>query len=228
MIGLVSGVEREVAEMLLPGEQVLLVAEQSRVAPGGSFTTPNRIYVTNRRLIFRNPRLLGLKADLNDFSYQDIANIRMHRGVFSTEIFLKSRFLSDEVVLPAVDKDTARRVNEYIRKGMMNQLPGQIISERATAPVVESPAVTRDPIAELERLHNLKEKGAITAEEFEKMKTTLLGTAPRTQPPTPAASSTGASARFCPQCGAKQERATRFCSECGAEIKPPTPEATPA
>jgi hypothetical protein len=226
-----SGVEREVAEMLLPGEQVLLVAEQSRVAPGGSFTTPNKIYVTNRRVIFRNPRLLGLKADLNDFSYQDIANIRMHRGVFSTEIFLKSRFLSDEVVLPAVDKDTARRVNEYIRKGMMNQLPGQVISERATAPVVEAPAATKDPLADLERLYSLKEKGAITAEEFEKMKATLLGTGSSTQqqtPPAPAASSADSSAGFCPQCGAKQKQLVRFCSQCGAEIGRPRPEATPA
>jgi len=227
-----SGVDREVAEMLLPGEQVLLVAEQSRVAPGGSFTTPNKIYVTNRRLIFRNPRLLGLKADLNDFSYQDIANIRMHRGVFSTEIYLKSRFLSDEVVLPAVDKDTARRVNEYIRKGMMNQLPGQIISERATMPIVESPAATKDPLADLERLHNLKEKGAITAEEFEKMKATLLGTgSSSTQQQTPAARAASVSdtpAGFCPQCGAKQKLLVRFCSDCGAEIRPPRPEATPA
>ena len=217
-----------VAEMLLPGEQVLLVAEQSRIAPGGSFTTPNKIYVTNRRLIFRNPKLLGLKADLNDFSYQDIANIRMHRGVFSTEIFLKSRFLSDEVVLPAVDKDAARRVNEYIRKGMMNQLPGQAISERATMPVVESPAATKDPLADLERLHGLKEKGAITAEEFEKMKATLLGTAPRTPPQTPAAPGTGSPVSFCPQRGSKQAQAIRFCSQCGTEVRPSRPEAAPA
>ena len=223
-----SGVDREVAEMLLPGEQVLLVAEQSRVAPGGSFTTPNKIYVTNRRLIFRNPRLLGLKADLNDFSYGDIANIRMHRGVFSTEIYLKSRFLSDEVVLPAVDKDTARRVNEYIRKGMMNQLPGQVISERATMPIVEAPAATKDPLADLERLHNLKEKGAITAEEFEKMKATLLGTGSSTQQQTLAASSSDASAGFCPQCGVKQKQLVRFCAQCGAEIRPPRPEAARA
>jgi hypothetical protein len=214
--------------MLMPGEQVLLVAEQSRVAPGGSFTTPNKIYVTNRRLIFRNPRLLGLKADLNDFSYQDIANIRMHRGVFSTEIYLKSRFLSDEVVLPAVDKDTARRINEYIRKGMMNQLPGQVISERATTPIVESPAATKDPLADLERLHSLKEKGAITAEEFEKMKATLLGTRPSAQQQTIAAPSSDAPAGFCPQCGVKQKQLVRFCYQCGAEIGQPRSEAASA
>jgi multidrug resistance efflux pump len=60
----------------------------------------------------------------------------------------------------------------------MTQLPGQVISERATAPIVETQAATRDPLAELERLHNLKEKGAITTEEFERMKAALLGTAP--------------------------------------------------
>jgi hypothetical protein len=167
---------------------------------------------------------------LNDFSYQDIANIRMHRGVFSIEIYLKSRFLSDEVVLPAVDKDTARRINEYIRRGMMNQLPGQVISERATMPIVESPALTKDPLVDLERLHNLKEKGAITAEEFEKMKATLLGTGSSTQQQTlaaPAASSGDSPAGFCPQCGAKQKQLVRFCAQCGAEIVPRS-EAAPA
>jgi len=97
----------------------------------------------------------------------------------------------------------------------MNQLPGQVISERATMPIAESPAVTKDPLADLERLHNLKEKGAITTEEFQRMKTTLLGTTPNiqpqaaTQPSTPRAR---APATFCPQCGAKQEQANRFCS----------------
>lgn len=206
--------------MLLPGEEVLLIAEQSRLAPGGSLTTPKKIYVTNRRIIFHNPRLLGLKAEINDFSYEDISNVRLRRGVFTTEIYLKSRFLSDEALLPAVDKDAARRLNEYIRMGMRKELPGQIVSERATAPIAEKPVMTRDPIAEVERLYSLKEKGAITVEEFEKLKSTLLGTTPRipeaTQTPAPGPSPTFIG--ICPRCGVRQSQQARFCTNCGAPI----------
>lgn len=144
------------------------------------------------------------------------------------KIYLKSRFLSDEVVLPCVDKVTARRVNEYIRKGMMNQLPGQVISERATMPIAESLTATKDPLADLERLHNPKEKGAITAEEFGKMKATLLGTGSSTQQQTLAGPAASPPAGFCPQCRVKQKQLVRFCYQCGAEIGQPRSEAASA
>lgn len=37
-------------------------------------------------------------------NFKDISNVRLKRGVFSTEIYLKSRFLSEETHLPTVDK----------------------------------------------------------------------------------------------------------------------------
>ena len=130
-------IEKDIKEMLMEGEEVLFVARQSRIKPGGSLFTPNAIYVTNRRVIFRNPWLLGLKKNYVDVDYRDISNIRMKKGLFSTEIYLKSRFLSDEIRLPAVDKKDAIQVVQLIRKGIEGKLPGQIISERATAPVIE-------------------------------------------------------------------------------------------
>ena len=211
--------------MLLPAEEILMVGEQKRVVPGGSLTTPNKIYVTNRRIIFRNPKLLGLKADINDFSYEDIANIRLHRGVFSTEIFLKSRFLSDQVALPAVDKDTATRINEYIRKGMRGELPGQLMSQRGMAPAVEGPETARDPIAEVERLYGLKEKGIITVDEFEKLKSRLLGTAP-SAPQASQVSAAAAPTVTCPNCGVRQTVSAKFCIQCGTAIGKSVAEST--
>lgn len=49
------------------------------------------------------------------------------------------------------------------------------------APTVEKTVSMADSIAAVERLYNLKEKGAITLDEFEKLKSTLLGTVPRVQ-----------------------------------------------
>jgi Bacterial PH domain len=51
----------KIAEMLNPDEQVLLVAKQSRIKPGGSYMTPNIVYATDRRIIIRDPYMLGLK-----------------------------------------------------------------------------------------------------------------------------------------------------------------------
>ena len=52
---------RKIANMLNPDETVLLVARQSRIKPGGSFSTPNTVYATDRRIILRDPSMLGLK-----------------------------------------------------------------------------------------------------------------------------------------------------------------------
>jgi len=75
-------VEDEVKGMLMLGEEVLLIAEQERMVPGGSLFSPNKVYVTNRRIIFRNPWLLGLKANLVDIDYRGSSNVRLKRGIF--------------------------------------------------------------------------------------------------------------------------------------------------
>ncbi len=115
-------IDEEIKAMLLEGEQVLLVASQSQILPGGSLFTPNTVYITDRRVFFKDPKWLGLKADIVDMNFKDISNVRLKRGVFSTEIYLKSRFLSDEIRLPAVDKNIAKQVIAMIQKGTRGEL----------------------------------------------------------------------------------------------------------
>jgi hypothetical protein len=167
-------IDKEIEKMLMKGEEVLLVASQARGIPGGSISTPNKIYVTNMRVLFKDPKLFGLKANIIDLSYKDISNIRLKRGVFSTELYLKSRFGSDEVSLPAVDKQIAQQVNTMIQKGMRGELPRQLITEENNSPTVTRSKEAKDPLKELERLGDLKEKGLITDDEFLKLKGELL------------------------------------------------------
>lgn len=115
-------IDEEIKTMLLEGEQVILVASQSQILPGGSLFTPNTVYITDRRVLFKDPKWLGLKADIVDMNFKDISNVRLKRGVFSTEIYLKSRFLSDEIRLPAVDKNIAKQVIAMIQKGIRGEL----------------------------------------------------------------------------------------------------------
>jgi hypothetical protein len=166
-------IDNEIKEMLNPGEEVLLVASQARGVPGGSLTTPNKIYVTNMRVLFKDPKFFGLKANIIDVSYKDVSNIRLKRGVFSTEIFLKSRFLSDEVFLPAVDKKIAQQVSSMIQKGIRGELPRQMSTEGINSPTVQARA-SSDPLEELEKLGELKQKGLITEDEFKSLKADLL------------------------------------------------------
>lgn len=157
-------------KMLTEGEQILINADQSRMMPGGSIATPNSIFVTNKRIIFRNPRMWGLKVDLMDYAYTDLANVELHKGIFTTEIELTPRFNSEKVKLPAVSKEAAEELFGAIRKGMH----GDFGLEDGTGNLVVQQQRPDDPISKLERLSALKDKGMISDKEFGAVKTRLL------------------------------------------------------
>lgn len=169
----VDELDQEIKNMLLEKEEILLTAEQGRLKPGGSITTPNKIYVTNMRVLYKDPRLFGLKANIVDVNYIDISNIWLKRGLFSTEIFLKSRFHSDVVQLPAVDKSTAQQVSSMIQKGMRGELPNQRITAEKNAPMIEAKAI-ETPMERLEKISGLKQKGLLTDDEFSKLKAEII------------------------------------------------------
>jgi len=168
-----SEIEDDIKNMLSMGEKVLFMARQSRLKPGGSKFTPNTVYLTNQRILFRNPRLFGLKKDYIDVYYRDINQIKLKKGVFSTEIHLQSRFQTEPIKLPAVDKKDAEYIGSMVKKGMAQELEGQIIAEKNTSPRVLSQE-KEDPIAQLEKLGKLRDSGIITEEEFELKKKELM------------------------------------------------------
>jgi len=157
-------------KMLTEGEQIVISADQSRMMPGGSIATPNSIYVTNKRIIFRNPRMWGLKVDMMDYAYSDLANVELHKGIFTTAIELTPRFNSEKVKLPAVSKEVAEELFGAIRKGMH----GDLELDDVTGNLVVQQQQADDPISKLERLSALKDKGMISEKEFEAVKTRLL------------------------------------------------------
>jgi hypothetical protein len=108
--------------LLLDKEQIIASASQKRLVPGGSMHTPSAIYVTNIRVLYKDPKWLGMKANIVDVHYKDISNIHLKRGIFSTEIYLEARHHSDEIRLPAVDKDIAAEIHSMIQKGIRGEL----------------------------------------------------------------------------------------------------------
>ena len=77
---------KKIQEMLNPNEDVLVVARQSRVRPGGSAVTPNIIYATNRLIIIRDPQMLGIKENVVDIPYDVITSVKLEKGLLSSTI----------------------------------------------------------------------------------------------------------------------------------------------
>jgi Bacterial PH domain len=87
---------KKIASRLEQDEEVLLVAKQSRMKPGGSVTaTPNVIFATDRRVIIRNPTMLGMRENIDDISYDKIISVKLEKGVFSATILIRARGLSE-------------------------------------------------------------------------------------------------------------------------------------
>src|ERR671938_588902 len=132
---------KEIAEMLNPNEEVLVVARQSRLKPGGSKLTPNVVFATDRRIIIKDPSMLGLREDIVDIPYDMISSVRIDKGIFSSNIIFKapglvssgrrgkldkmmegygdtSGLAEEEGIITAIPKNKAEDLLEVIRNGM--------------------------------------------------------------------------------------------------------------
>jgi Short C-terminal domain len=78
------------------------------------------------------------------------------------------RFLSYK--FPGIDKHTAEQADAFIRQGIRGEGLGQQSSNTQNYTYR-----TQDPLDKLAKLADLKQKGAITDEEFQRLKTELLG-----------------------------------------------------
>ena len=180
-------VDPDIQKQLLEREKVLLRVRQSRIGPGGSAVTPLSIYITNMRVIYRKPIWGGLKSYIIDVNYQDIADIRLKRGLIHTDIFLKPRFHTDEIAVKGTNNDIAEKANSLIRQGIRGEHIGQApynqpqqtpnhrywnsSREERQSEALESKT---DPVDKLTKLADLKQKGILTDEEFQRLKIRLL------------------------------------------------------
>ena len=184
-------IDPEIMSLLLEKEQIIASASQKRLVPGGSMHTPNAIYVTNIRVLYKDPKWFGMKANIVDVHYKDISNTRLKRGIFSTEIYLEARHHSDEIRLPAVDKDIAAEIHSMIQKGIRGELLGQSdtfdipqdtasvnadlsrADNNATQPLNQEEVSSQNIDDPLKILKIRFAKGEITKEQYEDMRKML-------------------------------------------------------
>ena len=167
----------KIKDYLEPDEQVLFVARQSRIKPGGSVTTPNIIFATDRKLIIRNPTMLGLRESVEVVPYTEITSINLQKGVFSSEVRITAPGLTTELGrffkltrhgvagIPAIPKDKAKKLVDIVREGM----------KRVKEAKAKSLAtIEHTPLDELKKLKELLDIGAITQKEYEEKKKKIL------------------------------------------------------
>jgi len=182
---------KKIREMLNPDEEVLVVARQSRVRPGGSAVTPNIIYATNKRIIIRDPYMMGIKENITDIPYDVITSVKLDKGLLSSTIRFEAPALvgskrlgmidgivggenDHEGMIEAIPKRKAEDVVQVIRSGMhrtgYNQDETQIVSHHQSSDINYQSSIAD----ELTKLGKLKEQGIITEKEFAKLKKDLL------------------------------------------------------
>jgi hypothetical protein len=84
----------DIKNILGPNEKVELYIKEKIYHPQINIDS---VIITNGRVILRHPHALGLKKDFTDYSYQDITNVVLDKGVLRSTIKLTIR--RDEKVL---------------------------------------------------------------------------------------------------------------------------------
>jgi hypothetical protein len=158
-------VPNAIKKMLLVDEQVMAAIKQSRLKAA---ITPDSIIITNQRIIRYSPSALGLHKEIEDFRYEDIANIKVDKGILFATITAKRRFMSEDLILDNLPRGQADDISKAIQENLRR------MSGTSASPVTTSqqgsPTSPEDP---LQILKLRFARGEITKEQFEEMKRTL-------------------------------------------------------
>ena len=156
----------DVKKILDVDENVLYGCQQWGI--GGKFAGLESIFVTNRRLIKVKPKTLGLRSDIEDYLYKDMANINLDKGIFRSSIHIVMRFNSESVGIEDIPKDGANEVFKAIQEGIAGRL------ENSSTSVVQTSSSKIDVMEQIKKLKELKDGGALTEDEYEIKKKDLL------------------------------------------------------
>jgi len=171
----------KILDHLDPDEKVLCIAKQSRIKPGGAFTSPNTIFATERRIIIRNPTMLGMRENIEDIPYDQITSVKLEKGLFSSTIVIRSPGLSElsrlssssgllawgrgeDGSIDSLPKDKAEQIVRIIKKEMAK------VRKQKDQPQTIIQQHDDDP---LNILKVRFAKGEISKEEYDEMKSTL-------------------------------------------------------
>jgi len=180
---------KKLLENLEPGE-VVIGAVRQRFA----VEKPKWLIVTNRRVIYFDEKLLG-RYELKSVPYEKLLRVYYRRGIVGSEFRLELE--NGEVIdLSWMSKDNAEKAIESIREALEKisvepptitkkkhltsleiilEKPKELVSRSVSRTVIsDQPRAAGDPIERLEKLKKLLDEGAITPEEYERLRKRIL------------------------------------------------------
>jgi len=158
-------IPKAIKKMLLADEQVMAVIKQSRLKAA---ITPDSIIVTNQRIIKYSPSSLGLHKEIEDYRYEDIANLKIDKGIMFARIIVKRRFMSEDLILDNLPESQVDYIFRLIQENLRR------IGSATTSPVTadqQTPLTSSEDPLQVLKLRFAR--GEITKEQFEEMKKVL-------------------------------------------------------
>src|SRR5919109_315306 len=107
-----STAPQDIAPILGPGEQVQLYIKQKIYHPKINI---DAVALTNQRIILRHPKDLALRKDYTDYSYNDIANAILDKGLLRSTIRCILRFGGEPLILGNLPNADAEKAYGIIR-----------------------------------------------------------------------------------------------------------------
>jgi hypothetical protein len=158
-------VPNAIKKILLSDEQVIAVIKQSRLKAA---ITPDSIIITDQRIIRCSPSAMGLRKEIEDYRYEDIANLKIDKGILFATITVKRRFMSENLILDDLPKGQADYISRVIQENLRRT------SGATTSPVATNQQVPVTPPEDPLQVLKLRfARGDITKEQFEEMKRAL-------------------------------------------------------
>jgi hypothetical protein len=101
--------------LLGPDEKVEVYIQQKIYHPKINIDS---VVITNERVILRHPHALGLKKDYTDYSYRDVANVVLDKGIMRSTIKLTLRFGGEPLALNDLPNAEAEKAYGIIRENI--------------------------------------------------------------------------------------------------------------
>ena len=135
----------DVTRILGPGETVQLFIQQKIYHPKISVDS---VVLTNERIILRHPHDLRLKRDFTDFSYTDVANAVLDKGVLRSTVRCQLRFGGDPLSLNDLPNSDAEKAYGIIRSNIARYQTPFSTGYAGMAPAAGAiPAAMQTPVA---------------------------------------------------------------------------------
>ena len=151
-------IPRDIRNMLLADEDVVLTVKQSRWK---ALFTPDTIIVTGQRIIRYSPSgFFGIRKDIEDYRFEDVANFKINKGLAFATVTISHRFMSENLVLDGLPKRSSTDLSKAVQEGIRRVRGGSV-------------APATPPQSALDVLRMRFARGEITKEQFEDMKRTL-------------------------------------------------------